>query len=199
MSSYVIKEDWIKIFAIDNYYDDYYYWYTIWKEWDNWFSININDRLVFESIEELKLYYKNNKMGNYDKIVNDNYKIKKEVTTKKWYIKQLKEEIQLLREENESLSKAYMSLDIKYKTVLEKNHKLYKENKNLNDLTNAWIWELQFSNLQKEHYKSLIEEVEVLVKKWIKKELIQKVISNWYKRAELDLAIHTDEIFSNDK
>jgi hypothetical protein len=30
-----------------------------------------------------------------------------------------------------------MSLDIKYKTVLEKNHKLYKENKNLNDLTNA--------------------------------------------------------------
>jgi hypothetical protein len=56
-----------------------------------------------------------------------------------------------------------------------------------------------FSNLQKEHYKQLIKEVEVLVKKWIKKELIQEVISNWYKRAELDLAIHCDEIFFNNK
>lgn len=97
---------------------------------------------------------------------------------KKQYFKQLKENIKLLEEENRNLRK---DIDM------------------LNDINNAWTKELMFSNSQKEHYKTLLEEVEVLVNKWINKELIQKVIENWYKRAELDLAIHCDEIFKNNK
>jgi hypothetical protein len=44
----------------------------------------------------------------------------------------------------------------------EENKKLKEE---INSLNNISISELQFSNLQRDHYKSLLNEVEILVKK----------------------------------
>ncbi len=74
----------------------------------------------------------------------------------------------------------------------EENKKLKEE---INSLNNISISELQFSNLQRDHYKSLLNEVEILVKKWIKKELIKQVIDNWKQRAVIDLSIHCNELF----
>jgi hypothetical protein len=54
------------------------------------------------------------------------------------------------------------------------------------------LQELKFANLQKQHFESILDEVEVLVSKWIKKELIQEVIKNWKLRWMLDLSIHYD-------
>ena len=60
------------------------------------------------------------------------------------------------------------------------------------ELLNVSIKELQFANLQKEHLQSILDEVEVLVSKWVKKQLIQEVIKNWKLRSLLDLSIHYD-------
>ncbi len=73
---------------------------------------------------------------------------------------------------------------------LKKDLELYSQ------LTTAWVWELQFSNLQKEHYKSILNEVEVLLDKWVKPHLIKQVIKNWKERAVIDLSIHTDLLFN---
>ena len=52
--------------------------------------------------------------------------------------------------------------------------------------------ELSFSNIQKNHYLTLLNEVEELLKKWVKNNLIQKVIENWKEKARLDNSIHFD-------
>ena len=96
-------------------------------------------------------------------------------------IKRLKQ----LKNTDEALNKACENLK---KTNKEKNF--------LEDLNIAWVWELQFANLQNEHYKSMIDEVEVLLNKWVKPHLIKQVIKNWKERAVIDLSIHTDLLFN---
>jgi ferredoxin-fold anticodon binding domain-containing protein len=54
------------------------------------------------------------------------------------------------------------------------------------------IWELKFTRLQKEHLEKLLDEVEVLVEKWVKPKLIKSVIKNWKQRMMIDTSIHFD-------
>ena len=168
MSSYILKHNWKKYFAIDNYFWPHQYWYIEKKDSDTWLSLDCDKSKILKSLPICKDIW---------------VKI-----TKKQYFKQLKENIKLLEEENSNISKAYLKLEIKY-------NDLKKDNKLLNDFNNAWMWEIRFSNLQKEHYKQLLDEVEVLVEKWIKKHIIKQVIDNWKKRADIDISIHCDEIF----
>jgi hypothetical protein len=46
--------------------------------------------------------------------------------------------------------------------------------------------------MQTDYYKSIVEEVEVLLKKWVKDILIKKVIENLKTRRILDTSIHFD-------
>ena len=59
-------------------------------------------------------------------------------------------------------------------------------------LFNVAAKELRFSRLQIDHYKSILDEVQELVKKWCDKKLIDKVIELWKTRAVLDMSIHYD-------
>lgn len=77
----------------------------------------------------------------------------------------------------------------------EKLKEVNKEKNFLEDLNIAWVWELQFANLQIEHYKSILDEVETLLDKWIKPHLVKQVINNWKERAVIDISIHTDLLF----
>ena len=61
-----------------------------------------------------------------------------------------------------------------------------------NDICSNWIQELQFANLQKEHYRFMLDEVKTLLEQWVKPNLIKKVIENWELRAVLDISIHYD-------
>lgn len=177
MSNFIKEVNWKKYYCIDNYFWSNIYWYIEFEEWDTWLNLDVSKRKVLREIE----------------------KKEEEITTKKWYVKQLKNAYNILVESNKIVNKENRNLRKELDTEKQENKSLAQDYKKLNDLDKVWTKELMFSNLQKEHYKSLLEEVEVLVNKWIKKELIQKVISNWYKRAELDLAIHCDEIFFNNK
>ena len=60
------------------------------------------------------------------------------------------------------------------------------------EMLNVSVKELQFANLQKQHLQSILNEVSVLLMKWAKKELINKVIDNWIQRWMRDLSIHYD-------
>ena len=53
---------------------------------------------------------------------------------------------------------------------------------------------MKFNSLQNQHYLSLLEEVEILLDKNIKHNLIKEVIKNWKERATLDVSIHYDEL-----
>lgn len=66
-------------------------------------------------------------------------------------------------------------------------HKHYKE------LYEVAMWELRFSGIQKQHYMSMLDEVEVLLDKNIKSSLIKKVIENWKERWMIDISIHFNE------
>lgn len=52
--------------------------------------------------------------------------------------------------------------------------------------------ELRFQILQTEHYKSILDEVDVLLDKGCKPSLIRKVIENWKQRWVLDISLHFD-------
>ena len=69
--------------------------------------------------------------------------------------------------------------------------------KSFNDMLNSACWELQFANIQKDFYKSILDEVEILLKKEVKHNLIKKVIENWKEKWVLDEIIHTDLIFKH--
>lgn len=56
------------------------------------------------------------------------------------------------------------------------------------------INEIKFWWLQKQHLEWILDEVDVLLEKWCKNTLIQKVIELWKKRAMLDVSIHYDLI-----
>ena len=74
---------------------------------------------------------------------------------------------------------------------------LIRNIENSDEMLNSACWELQFANLQKDFYKSILDEVEVLLKKEVKHNLIKKVIENWKERWILDKFIHTDLIFKD--
>ena len=69
---------------------------------------------------------------------------------------------------------------------------LIKKLDNEDEILNSACSELQFANLQKDFYKSILDEVEVLAKRQVKHNLIQKVIENSKQRAILDISIHYD-------
>ena len=71
---------------------------------------------------------------------------------------------------------------------------LKEQIKNDDDYFETAIWEIKFNSLQKQHYLSLLEEVEILLDKNINPNLIKKVIKNWKERAILDESIHYDEL-----
>ena len=72
--------------------------------------------------------------------------------------------------------------------------KLKEQIKNNDEYFKSAIWEIQFNSLQKQHYLSLLDEVEVLLEKNIKPSLIKKVIDNWKTRWALDVNIHFNEL-----
>jgi hypothetical protein len=69
---------------------------------------------------------------------------------------------------------------------------LIKKLDNEDEMFNSACSELQFANLQKDFYKSILDEVELLTKRNVKNTLIQKVIENSKQRAALDVSIHYD-------
>ena len=100
-----------------------------------------------------------------------------------------------MKQTKKALIKKLEKADEALNKACEKLVEVTKEKDFLNDLNNAWTWELKFEKLQKEHYKSMIDEVEVLLNKWVKPHLIKQVIKNWKERAVIDLSIHTDLLF----
>lgn len=84
-----------------------------------------------------------------------------------------------------------------YKTTTKKlKRKLFlaqEMREHYEELFKTTLWELKFSRLQIDHYKSMLDEVEVLNNKWVKHSLINKVIQNWKERAVLDISIHFDD------
>lgn len=128
-----------------------------------------NPKYIWNAIDEACILLQN--LDKYESLINSM------TQTKNALIKKLKNT-------DEALNKACENLK---KTNKEKNF--------LEDLNIAWVWELQFANLEKEHYKSMIDEVEVLLNKWVKPHLIKQVIKNWKERAVIDLSIHTDLLF----
>lgn len=100
----------------------------------------------------------------------------------------INEAIEKLKELN-SYNELFESMKQTKNTLIKKLE--FQENLNI-----TWVWELQFERLQKEHYKSIIDEVEVLLDKWVKPQLIKQVIKNWKERAIIDLSIHTDLLFN---
>lgn len=69
---------------------------------------------------------------------------------------------------------------------------LIKKLENEDKILNSACSELQFANLQKDFYKSILDEVEVLLKKNVENNLINKIIENSKIRANLDISIHYD-------
>ena len=83
------------------------------------------------------------------------------------------------------------------KTIDEAIEKLwyhYEMHQHYKELYEVAIWEIKFNSLQKEHYLSLLDEVEALLDKNIKPSLIKKVIENWKTRWMLDISIHYNEL-----
>lgn len=76
---------------------------------------------------------------------------------------------------------------LKNKILYEKEMKTHYE-----ELFKTSVSELKFERLRIEHYKSILEEVEVLLNKWVKNNLISKVIELWKTRDVLDISIHYD-------
>ena len=58
------------------------------------------------------------------------------------------------------------------------------------ELYQVALSEFKFKNSQNDSITSLLNEVQVLINKWVKKELINKVIENWKERIVLDISIH---------
>ena len=71
------------------------------------------------------------------------------------------------------------------------------EKERVNDLLDIAVKELQFSNIQRDSYKNILEEVKELLKKWVSKKIISKVIDNGITRCILDTTIHNDLLFKN--
>ena len=63
----------------------------------------------------------------------------------------------------------------------------YKE---LEELYQSSLRELTFSNMRIDHHQSILNEVEILLKKKVPHWIIQKVIENWMQRWVLDISIH---------
>lgn len=84
------------------------------------------------------------------------------------------------------------------KKELEKYKSLHFTQKEMRAFYEELYWtsimELKFSRLQTEHYKTLLNEVEVLLGEEVKNNLILKVIELWKKRWDLDISIHYDLI-----
>lgn len=82
----------------------------------------------------------------------------------------------------------------------KKNFKFYKDWYNIHkelythymELYVVAMKELRFQRLQTSHYKSILDEVYVLLEKGCKPSLIRKVIENGRQRAVLDQSIHFD-------
>ena len=79
-------------------------------------------------------------------------------------------------------------------SMKQTNQALSKQIQNNDEHFKNAIWEMKFNSLQKQHYLSLLEEVEVLLDKNINPNLIKEVIKNWKERAILDESIHYDEL-----
>lgn len=77
-------------------------------------------------------------------------------------------------------------------SINQTNQDLLNKLKEEDEILNSTVWELQFRNMQTDYYKSIVEEVEVLLKKWVKDILIKKVIENLKTRRILDTSIHFD-------
>ena len=76
---------------------------------------------------------------------------------------------------------------------MKKSKSYYKEmNTHHKDLYITAFKELKFTNLQKSHYKDILDEVKTLLKQWCKNSLIEKVIELWEMRNVLDISIHYD-------
>jgi len=76
--------------------------------------------------------------------------------------------------------------------------KKFKEDnfKNI-ELLETCIKELQFTNIQRDSYKNILEEVKTLLVQWVSKKIISKVIDNGIERCILDTTIHNDLLFKN--
>ncbi len=70
--------------------------------------------------------------------------------------------------------------------------KLENYKKDINNFNKTSIWALQFANEQKESFDNLLFEVENLLEKWVKPNLIKKVIENGRQRAVLGICLHYD-------
>ena len=94
-----------------------------------------------------------------------------------------------------TIDEAIKRLEVYEKQINNINHKREAEAKKLAEQENLFassIWELQFANTQKTHFDNLLSEVETLVEKWVKPNLIKKVIENGRQRAVLDICLHYD-------
>lgn len=83
-----------------------------------------------------------------------------------------------------------MKKDFKYYKYWYKVHKGMREH--YESMFNTTINELRFTRLQKDHLESILEEVQVLINKWVRKEQINAVIKNGKERADIDTLIHFD-------
>ena len=77
-------------------------------------------------------------------------------------------------------------------SMIQTNQALAKKLKEEDEILNSACEELRFANLQKAHYRNLLDEVEVLLNKWVKHNLIKAVIENWRARADIDICINYD-------
>lgn len=67
--------------------------------------------------------------------------------------------------------------------------------KKLQALVNAGVWELRFSNMQRDYAISILDEIQELNDTI----LIDSIIENWRERMELDKLIHVKLLFPNPK
>lgn len=69
---------------------------------------------------------------------------------------------------------------------------LLRKIENQDEILNSACSELQFANLQKDFFKSILDEVEVLLNKNVNNNLIKAIIENSRIRANLDIIINYD-------
>ena len=122
--------------------------------------------------------------------------LKKYNSWRKWVINEMLEPKEIWNAINEAINRL-----IEYKQIIgslkQTKEALIKNTETNNDMLNSACWELQFANIQKDFYKSILDEVEILLKKEVKHNLIKKVIENWKEKWVLDEIIHTDLIFKH--
>lgn len=82
--------------------------------------------------------------------------------------------------------------------ILKRILKKQKLEKNkYEDLLISSLDELKFEKLRVKHFKSILYEIETLLKSNVNNEIIIKTIELWKNRDIIDVSIHNDLLFKN--